>query len=44
MGVMYLVGMSWSLVKKQAVRGAGRSRAVSWEACQCGPGRSLRMF
>ena len=29
MGVMYLVGTSWSLVKKQAVQGAGRSRAVS---------------
>lgn len=50
--VMHLVGTSWSLVTEQTVQGAGRSRAVSWEAerstaweaCQSGPGQSSRMF
>ena len=50
--VMYLVGTSWSLVTEQTVQGAGRSRAVSWEAerstgweaCQSGPGQSVPMF
>lgn len=44
MGVMCLVGTSWSLVKEHTAQGVGRSRAASWAARQSGPGRSLWLF